>query len=228
VGAGSEIEIQSAAGVLPGYLARPACGRGPGLLVLHGAAGLEPSTREACDRFARAGFVALCPDLYRGRPAAGAREAESLARALDAERAAGDLAAALHALYCEHALEGARVGAVGFGPGGQLALLAATRERRIGAVVDFYGCDAELALELSSLAVPVLGIFAGEDERVPAERVEALRRALAAAGARAHLHVEPGTRRGFMDEARPERHDAAAAARGWDLALAFLRAELRP
>jgi carboxymethylenebutenolidase len=224
--AGSQIEIESAAGALPAYLVRPARGRGRGVLVLHEARGLDPSTREACDRLARAGFVALGPDLYRGRVAESAEQAEALARALEPERVAGDLAAALHALFCEHAVEGARAGAVGFGLGGELALFAAARERRIGAVVDFYGCGEGPALELPALGAAVLGIFAGEDAGVPAARVETLRRELAGAGARAHLHVEPGTRPGFMDEARPERHDAAAAARGWDFALAFLRAEL--
>jgi carboxymethylenebutenolidase len=228
---GQEIEIPTGSAPASGYLARPASGCGPGLLVLHEAAGLDDSLRDVCDRLARAGFAVLAPDLYGGRRAASRDEALRLAGALEAEAVARQLEDAATWLLGEACVEGTRVGVVGFCLGGHLALLAGSLGARAGAVVDFYGLepggpDGRLPVGLAELRGPVLGIFAAADEFVPAERVEELRGALAAAGVRAHLRVEPGVGHGFMNPARPERFDAHAASASWDRMLAFLRAEL--
>ncbi len=50
----------------PGYLARPAAGRGPGIVVIQEWWGLVPQIERVADRFAAEGFVALAPDLYHG------------------------------------------------------------------------------------------------------------------------------------------------------------------
>src|ERR1700685_4312245 len=46
------------------YLALPAAGRGPGIVVLQESFGVNHNMRDACDWFAARGFVALFPDLY--------------------------------------------------------------------------------------------------------------------------------------------------------------------
>jgi carboxymethylenebutenolidase len=223
---GSEIEIPADGKPLPGYLARPAPGHGPGVLVLHEAFGLVDHIRDVCDRFARAGFTALAPDLYRGRSGETIAAAVELASALGPERVGADLEGAVAALLGEDAVEGSRVGAIGFCLGGHLALLAASRSSRVGAVVDFYGFHPALPVDAARIEAAVLGIFAEKDEFVPSERVEELRRALAGAGVGAPRRGGGGVGHGFMNDARPERHDATAAAAGWDRMLAFLRAEL--
>jgi carboxymethylenebutenolidase len=179
-----------------------------------------------CDRLARAGFVALAPDLFRGRSADSVEQAVELAAGLDAQRVRGDLEAAAQALINEDAVDGARIGAVGFCMGGHMALLAATLSPRVAAVVNFYGFAPGLPLDLSKLEADVLAIFAENDEFVSAEAVEALRADLAAAGKQATILVQPGVGHAFMNDSRPDRHDAAAAAEGWDRMLAFLRAKL--
>jgi carboxymethylenebutenolidase len=223
---GSELEIPVEDGALPAYLARPAAGHGPGVLVLHESIGLVEQVRDVCDRLARAGFVVLAPDLFRGRSADSAEQAAELAAGLEAQRVMRDLAGATRALINENAVDGAHIGAVGFGTGGHLALLAATGSSRVAAVVDFYGVDPGLPLDLSKLEAAVLAVFAENDEFVPSEAVEALRAGLAAAGRQATILVQPGVRHAFMNDSRPDCHDAAAAAEGWDRMLALLRAKL--
>ena len=88
-------------------------------------------------------------------------------------RAARDLDGAVAALLGETATAGGTVGVVGFCMGGQLALLAGTRNRRIGAVVDCYGIHPNVTLEWKDLAAPVLGVFAEQDAFVPPEAVVA-------------------------------------------------------
>jgi carboxymethylenebutenolidase len=223
---GSELEIPVEDGALPAYLALPAAGHGPGVLVVHEAFGLVDHIRDVCDRLARAGFVALAPDLFRGRSADDAQQAAELVAGLEAQRVMSDLAGAAQALINEHAVDGARVGAVGFCMGGHLALLAATGSPRVAAVVNFYGVAAGLPLDLSKLEAAVLAIFAENDEFVSSEAVEALRADFDAAGKRATILVQPGVGHAFMNDSRPDRHDAAAAAEGWDRMLALLRAKL--
>jgi carboxymethylenebutenolidase len=223
---GGAVEIRTDGTPLPAYRAAPPTGRGPGVLVLHEAFGLVDWVRGVCDRLARAGFVALAPDLYRGQSADSIEGATRLALGLTAEGARRDLSAAVTALFSDHAVDGARVGAVGFCMGGHLALLAAEASPRVAAAVDFYGLHPGLAIDPGRIRAAVLGIFAERDEYVPAESVAALKSALEAGGVRARFVVQPGVGHAFMNETRPERFDARAAAEGWDRMLAFLRAEL--
>lgn len=223
---GSEIEIASEEGGTSGYLAAPATGSGRGVLVVHEGWGLVEQIRDVCDRLAREGFVALAPDLYRGSVASDEKAALELMSRLDVARAGDDLDAAVRALLSDARSDGGRIGAVGFCMGGQLALLAATRNPRVGAVVDFYGAHPAVRLDLSGLRARVLAVFAENDEFVSRADVEQLERALGAHGDGSVVRVQPGVGHGFMNEARPERYDAAAAAENWDALLAFLRAEL--
>ncbi len=223
---GSELELPVEDGALPAYLARPAAGHGPGVLVLHEAFGLVEHVRDVCDRLARAGFVALAPDLFRGRRADSAEQAAEQVAGLEVQRVMRDLAGATQALLNENAVDGAHIGAVGFGTGGHLALLAATESPRVAAVVDFYGVDPGLPLDLSKLEAAVLAVLAENDELVSSEALEALRAGFAAAGKQATLLVQPGVGHAFMNDTRPDCHDAVAAAEGWDRMLALLRAKL--
>jgi carboxymethylenebutenolidase len=223
---GSELEIPVEDGALPAYLALPAAGHGPGVLVLHEAFGLVDHVRDVCERLARAGFVALAPDLFRGRSAENAQQAAELAAGLEAQRVMRDLTGATQALINEHAVDGARIGAVGFCMGGHLALLAATGSPRVAAVVNFYGVAPGLPLDLSKLEAAVLAVFAENDEFISSEAVKALRAGFDAAGKQATILVQPGVGHAFMNDSRPDCHDAAAAAEGWDRMLALLRAKL--
>jgi carboxymethylenebutenolidase len=223
---GSEIEFASGAERVSGYLAAPSGGAGPGVLVIQEWWGLVDHIRDVCDRFAREGFVALAPDLYRGERARDPDAAGRLMMGLEIPRAARDLEGAVNALLGHDAVIGARVGAVGFCMGGQLALFAATRSPRIGAVVDFYGIHPNVSLDLSGLSAAVLGIFAERDEFVPVESARKLEADLRGAGKRARFEVYPGVGHAFFNDSRPDVYDARAAARAWSETLAFLRAEL--
>lgn len=223
---GAVFDIRTEGEQLSGYLAHPAGGTGRGVLVLHEAWGLVDPIRDVCDRLARSGFVALAPDLFRGGVAETLEAAGRRVASLDADRVGLDLDACVAALLDHHAVEGGRVGVVGFCMGGHLALVCASRTGRVAAAVDFYGVDTGVPLELSGLEAAVLAIFGGNDEYVPADAIACLREQLDTAGCRAGVLVEPDAGHAFMNEARPDRYDAAAAARGWNRMLAFLRAEL--
>jgi carboxymethylenebutenolidase len=228
---GSEIQCNTDADggnseTVPAYLAQPASGRGRGILVIHENWGLTDATRDVCDRLARAGFVALAPDLFRGRNAEDRAAAQQLAKELDTDRAATDLDAAIRELFNQNATEGPSIGALGFCVGGPLALLVGCRNRRIGAVVNFYGAHSAIEPDFASLKAPVLAIFAGDDDLITEPMVRSLEADLQRAGVRASIQIRAGVRHGYMDDTWPDVFDAVAASEGWDALLAFFRAEL--
>ena len=225
--AGSGIEFDSNGDRIRGYLAVPASGTGPGVLVLQEWWGLVDHIRDICDRLAREGFVALAPDLYRGEATRDPDEAGRLMMGLEIPRAARDLDAAGQALLQHEATTGTKLGAIGFCMGGQLALFAATRNPRIGAVVDFYGIHPNVTLDFSEMKAAVLGIFAERDTFVPPEAALKLQGDIEANGLAADFEIFDGVDHAFMNETRPDVYDAAAAARAWDKTTRFLNAELR-
>ena len=226
--AGRDIEFASgtAGESVRGYLALPASGRGPGVIVIQEWWGLVDHIRSLCDRLAREGFVALAPDLYRGESTNDPDRAGRLMMGLEIPRAARDLDAAVVALQSQAAVSSAKVGAIGFCMGGQLALFAATRNRRIGAVVDCYGVHPNVKLDLEGLEAAVLGIFAERDSFVPPEAARKLESDLRAAGKRVHVTIYPGVDHAFLNDTRPDVYHAETASRAWAEAVSFLRAEL--
>src|SRR3989442_8999825 len=63
------VEFQSNGATASGYLARPASGSGPGVIVIQEWWGLDPGIKEMADRLAAGGVCALAPDPYPGEVA---------------------------------------------------------------------------------------------------------------------------------------------------------------
>jgi len=224
--AGSEIEFASDGEKVRGYLALPARGRGPGVIVLQEWWGLVDHIREVCDRLAREGFVALAPDLYRGAETADPDVAGRLMMDLALPRAAHDLDAAVTTLVNHDAVNGGKVAAIGFCMGGQLALYAAALCPRISAVVDCYGVHPNVRVEYARIRAVVMGVFAERDAFVPPETAHQLEADLRAAGVRTEFSIFPGVDHAFLNDSRPDVYDAAMAQRAWGRILSFLRAGL--
>src|SRR5688572_7761238 len=210
-----------------GYLAKPASGTGPGVIVLQEWWGLVPHIEDIADRFAAEGFVALAPDLYHGEKATGPDQAGKLMMALDIDRAEKDLAGAIDYLKAQTGVTGSRVGTVGFCMGGALSLFAASKNPEVGACVVFYGGHPNVKPDIPKLQAPVLGIWAGKDGFVTPEVVAELDKQLTASGKRHEFHSYPAAQHAFFNDTRPEVYDAAASADAWAKTLAFFRKELR-
>jgi carboxymethylenebutenolidase len=238
---GSEIEFSTTEGAsdartISAYLAKPMTvlattsgsrsTTGRGILVVHEDWGLTDSIRDRCDRLARAGFVALAPDLFHGPSAVDPVRAAQLAKELDLDLAAQHLGAAVEELTRQDAVEGAKLGVLGFGIGGYLALLAASRDRRIGAVASFYAAHSGAPLDLTGLEASVLAIFAGDEEADAESAIRCLEAAIRETGVRNHIKTRTDVKRGYMNDSWRGVYHAVAAAEGWDALLALFRAEL--
>jgi carboxymethylenebutenolidase len=209
-----------------GYLAGPAHGSGPGVVVLHAWWGLTEPFQQVCDRLAEAGFVALAPDLYHGRTTASVEEAEELVGALnhDEERVRGDIAAAVQVLRqheATHLSEGrGKLAIIGFSLGGAYALDTSVRmSEEIAAVVTFYASYP--GLDYSGTNAAYLCHFAEDDPFEPAESVAEMEQELQAARRPFTFYTYPGTKHWFFEENRPE-YDAEAARLAWERTIQFL------
>src|SRR5438067_12630966 len=116
-------------GQFDAYVALPAAGYGPGIVVLQEIFGVNEYLRNVCDWYAAHGFVAVCPDLFwRQEPGiqlmdqteAEWQKAFALYQVLDEAKAVEDSGATIDFLRQHPACSG-RVGAVVFCPGGNLA-----------------------------------------------------------------------------------------------------------
>ena len=224
--AGQMVEFQSNGGTTRGYLSTPEGGRGPGVVVIQEWWGLVPHIEDVADRFAREGFVALAPDLYHGEVARSPDEAGKMMMALNIDQTEKDLRGAVDYLAGHEATEGPSVGTVGFCMGGVLSLYAASKNRRVGACVVFYGIHPKVEPDFENLRAPVLGLYAEKDAFVPPEAVRALEEKFASHGKDIETHVYPGADHAFFNDTRPEVYDADAAADAWRRTIDFLRRHL--
>ena len=164
-------------GKFEAYLALPASGYGPGIVVLQEIFGVNAHMRSVADWYAVRGFVALCPDLFwrqeRGveltdQTPEDWQKAFALYQGLDEAKAVDDSAAALEFLR-QHAACNGRVGAVGFCLGGNLAYLLAVRYQP-DCAVGYYGVSIEKSLaEAPHLSTPLMLHIAGRDQYCPPE-----------------------------------------------------------
>ena len=120
---GTMVEFPTNGRTTEGYLATPASGNGPGVLVIQEWWGLVRHIKNVCDRFAAEGFTALAPDMYHGKTARRAgRRGQAVHGAQHRPGGEGSGAAPRAISPATH--RRAKLGAVGFCMGGQLALFA--------------------------------------------------------------------------------------------------------
>ena len=210
-----------------GYLAVPASGSGPGVIVLQEWWGLVDHITAVADRFAAEGFVALAPDLYHGESATSPDDAGKLMMALDIGQVEKDLRGAIDYLLARDEVASARVGTVGFCMGGQLSLYAACENASVSACVVFYGIHPNVKPNLSTLEAPVLGFFAEKDEFVSPAAARQLETDLKTAGKATDFTIFEGAEHAFFNDSRPEVYHAAYAATCWSRTLAFYREHVR-
>jgi carboxymethylenebutenolidase len=212
-----------------GYLAEPPGGVGPGVVVIQEWWGLNDQIRGVADRLAAAGYLALVPDLYRGKSTVEAEEAHHLMSGLNFGDAAGqDIRGAVQHLKAR----ASRVAVTGFCMGGALTLLAMANAPEASAGVVWYGYPPPEYLDATRIKAPLLAHWATQDNPFPIAGVDALEEKLAAAGVvyQGHRYL---AQHGFANETAqgPRRlpitqYDAAWAQTAWDRTFAFFGRQL--
>ena len=146
-----------------GYLAEAGKGK-PGIVVIQEWWGLNDQICGIADRFARQGYNALAPDLYKGRVTQKPDEANHMMSGLDFVGAADqDIAGAVQHL----AAMGGKVGVMGFCMGGALTIAACARVGGISCGVPFYGIPPGQLADPAKITVPLQGHFATRTTGAP-------------------------------------------------------------
>jgi len=217
-------------GELEAWLAEPANGSSaPGLVVIQEWWGLNDQIRGVAERFATVGYRALVPDLYRGKQALEANEAEHLMNDLDFGDAAGqDIRGAVQYLK---ATGSERVGVTGFCMGGALTLLSAVNVPEADAAVIWYGYPPLEYVDASKIGIPLLGHWATDDAAFAIDGVDQLEVKLDAAGVEYAFH-RYDAKHAFANETADEKnlpflkYDPEAAELAWERTLAFFAERL--
>ena len=214
---GSEISITCADGKFMGYLAAPAAGSGPGIVVIQEIFGVNDVMRQITDMYADAGYVALCPDLFwRQEPGIQItdktdeewQKAFQLYQGFSVDDGIGDIGATITALKSVHGCNG-KIGTTGYCLGGLLAYLAGCRTEA-AASVGYYGVGIEGHLdEAASLDGAVMLHIAEEDQFVPKEAQAQITAGLAD-NARVTIHKYSGMDHAFCRHGG-EHYDGPAA-----------------
>jgi len=213
-----------------GYLAEPAAaGDAPGVVVIQEWWGMNDEIKGVADKLAQAGYRALVPDLYRGKVALEANEAEHLMGGLNFGDAAGqDIRGAVQYLK-----KGSRkVGITGFCMGGALTVLSAVNVPEADAAVIWYGYPPLEYVDASKIGAPLLGHWAIHDAAFPIAGVDALEEKLRGANVDFEFH-RYDAKHAFANEAADcknmpiLKYDAQAAELAWKRTMAFLARHLK-
>jgi carboxymethylenebutenolidase len=194
-------------GSFSGYLAKPASGSGPGIVVIQEIFGVNQVMRGITDGLAKQGYLALCPDLFwRQEPGiqitdkteAEWQRAFQLFNGFNVDLGVEDLKATLDALRKTTGCSG-KVGTVGYCLGGKLAFLMATRSSA-DCNVSYYGVGLDGILgEASKISKPTMLHIAENDKFVPPEAQKKVKDGLAG-NQHVTIHSYPGMDHAFARE----------------------------
>jgi carboxymethylenebutenolidase len=205
-----------------GYLANAGSGR-PGIVVIQEWWGLNDQICGVADRFARAGYNALAPDLYKGRLTTVPDEANHLMTNLDFPDATHqDLRGAVQHLKSSSGPPGAKVAVMGFCMGGALTIAAAVHIPECAAAVCFYGIPPKEFADPAKITIPFQGHFANQDDWCTPAAVDALETAMQDSKPEIYRYHAAHA---FFNEHSPA-YDVACANEAWDRMSAFLKAKL--
>ncbi|MEH3117840.1 MAG: dienelactone hydrolase family protein [Methylorubrum populi] len=223
-----EVKVPSLGVEIPAYRAMPATGGPfPAMLVVQEIFGVHEHIRDVCRRLAKLGYYAIAPDLFARQGDASTADIPTIRTQIvpkvpDAQ-VMSDLDATVAFAGRSGSADTGRLGITGFCWGGRIVWLYAAQSPALKAGVAFYGILGGAAAPVSdlkprnpvdvaaALKAPVLGLYGGKDDTIPAPIVAEMQERLKAAGSPSRIEVYPDTPHGFFADYRPTYREAAAA-----------------
>jgi len=233
-----EVKVPTADGQIPAYRAMPNKGGPfPVVLVVQEIFGLHEHIKDLCRRLAKAGYLAIAPDLYvRQGDVTNIKEIpEIISKVVSKvpdQQVLADLDATVAWVKGSGKGDTGKLGITGFCWGGRIVWLYSAHNPNLKAGVAWYGrlkaepdpLHPKNPIDLAGeLKAPVLGLYGEADQGIPVETVEQMRAAVKAAGKTAEIVVYPETPHAFNADYRPSyRKDKAED--GWKRMLAWFKA----
>lgn len=230
---GCALTLRSADGTdFSAFQARASTRTGVGIVILPDVRGLHAYYEDLALRFAENGVDALAIDYFGRTAGLGRREAgfdymehvdQTAFPALVA-----DLTAAVERLRSPEGRSMSSIFVIGFCFGGRLAFVSSTLGLGLAGVIGFYGwpvgerrgvpAPVDVAPHMAS---PVLAVFGGADEGIPARDVTTFESALQAAGIPHRVVTFDDAPHAFFDRKADEF--ARASEQAWEEVLRFVR-----
>jgi carboxymethylenebutenolidase len=226
---------------LPVYEARPASGSGhPIVLAISEIWGVHEYIRDCARRFAKAGFHAVAPELFKREGGVGhmtdIQAILKIVLAQPREQTLGDIKAAVDWAKTRPGARGDRVGVTGWCWGGSTVYQVAGTNPDIKAAVAWYGPPArpyqgrsgpvtgfDLAKDIKA---PFLGLYGETDKNPAPEDARRFGEMLKQHNRSVEVVVYPGAGHAFHADYRPS-YKKEAAEDGWKRCVAFFNQHLK-
>ncbi len=196
----------------------------PGILAIHEWWGLNENIEAMARRLAGEGYQVLAVDLYNGEIAKTPEEASQLVQAVAKNPFAAEANITKAYNYLVEEKQAPKVASIGWCFGGSWSLETALLfPQELDAAVIYYGGQvAETSVEeLSTLEMPILGIFGAEDSSIPVETVEKLESTLDELGKEAEIQIYENAGHAFANPSG-NNYVAEAAEKAWTETIEFL------
>jgi carboxymethylenebutenolidase len=216
------LNVETTNGNTSAFVARPDADTKRAVLVIQEYWGLNDHIKDIAGRYAGEGFIAIAPDLYRGKIAKDSGAASELMSGLaledGLETIRATMAAASDACGISH------FGITGFCMGGTYALRAACELEGISAAAPFYG-DTPPEDILKKLKVPTIFVSAIKDGWINPAKVAELEE-ITEKYELPLTSAKYDADHAFFNDTRPEVYDEAAATDAWALVVGLFNDNL--
>ena len=216
------LSFDSAGGPTTAFVALPENVGKMAVVVIQEWWGLNDHIKDIASRYASEGFIAIAPDLYRGRLATNPDEAGRMMQELKIEDGLDTIRNTVDAAREKYDLT--HFGITGFCMGGTYALRAACELEGFSAAAPFYGDIPEDEV-LRKLKTPTIFISGTKDAWINPEKVATLEEAAEKYELPVHS-VKYEADHAFFNNTRPEVYDEAAARDAWALVNGFFNDKL--
>lgn len=232
-GAGDVVLTSADGTTFRAYAARAAQPSGAGIVILPDVRGLHPFYEELAVRFAENGIDAIAID-YFGRTAGTSARGDDFEWMPHMEKTTpegrtNDVTAAV--AYLRSAEGGAprSIFTVGFCFGGALSWIQAANGHNFAGSIGFYGNPTsppmawypKVGERITEMNNPLLGLFGGADQSIPASAVQSYDHALKAANVAHEFHSYANAPHSFFD--RRQTDFASESADAWAKILDFIQ-----
>ncbi len=231
-----EVKITTGSGDIPAYRAMPAGGKALAtILVVQEIFGVHEHIKDVCRRFAKAGYLAIAPEMYfRQGDVSKLKDNKEIfamvvSKVPDAQ-VMSDLDAAA-AWAAKNGGDGKRLGITGFCWGGRITWLYTAHNKNVKAGVAWYGRLVGDATDMTpkhpldlvdQINAPVLGLYGGADAGIPNDTVDKMNAALKEKAKPSMIHLYPDTPHAFHADYRPS-YRKAQADDGWKRATEWFK-----
>lgn len=235
-----DAEVRIGDYAMPVYEARPAAGSGhPIIVVISEIWGVHEYIRDSTRRFAKAGFYAVAPELFKREGGVAhipnIPDILKIVLAQKREQTLGDLKAAADWAKTRPGVKTDRIGVTGWCWGGSTTIQVAATNPDMKAAVAWYGPPARPYQGASGpvtgfdvakdIKIPFLGLFGEKDTNPKPEDVERFGTMLKQHNAKTEIHMFPAGH-GFHADYR-QSYDKESAEKAWKMCVDFFNKNVK-